>query len=91
MAGWCFISHWVSIDWLATNSHPFEVDISVDQVGACSGVGIDSTDAEVIKASLIVSCRRIVRHGKAEAALSTALTHPFVVNRANDCMGSRSR
>ena len=30
MAGWCFISDWVSIDWLATNSHPFQVDISVD-------------------------------------------------------------
>ena len=85
VAGGCFVSDWVAEVWLATNSHPFKVYISDHKVGTCFGVGIYSTDNEVIKASLAVGCRRIISEGKSEAA------SPFVVNRANDCMGSRSR
>lgn len=60
-------------------------------MGTCREGGIDGTDSEVIEASLVVCCRGIVRDGEAEAALWTALSHPIVVNRVNDCMGSRSR
>ena len=88
VGGGSFVSDRVAEGGFAADDGPFEVDVAVDEVGAGCGRGIDGADAEVVEPGLVVRCRGVVGQGVAPVAFRATLRLPFVVDRADDCVGS---